>query len=163
MRAGDKQMRGNKTFSRGHGAKKGQKLDAFVMAMMSHKTVESAAEAVGISAATAYRWLQDPLVAQHLAQARRDAMNRAIAKLQEAAVQSVDTLCEVQRDGVSESARVSAARCILEQALHAVELANIQERLNKLEAIAKSRWKGPGNDREDQASTRAVGAVNGPV
>jgi hypothetical protein len=103
-------MRGNTTFSRGHGAKKGQKLDAFVMAMMIHKTVEAAAQAAGISAASAYRWLQDPVVVQRLAQARRDAMSRAIARLQEAASGAVDCLCEVQREGESESASSTTYR-----------------------------------------------------
>src|SRR6516165_10652419 len=103
-------MRGNETSSRGHGGKKGRKLDAFVMAMMSHPTVEATAAAVEISPATAYRWLQDEAVIRRLAEARRDAMSRAIARLQEAATEAVDCLCQVQRDGESESARVSAAR-----------------------------------------------------
>src|SRR6516225_3789994 len=99
--------------------------------MLSHRTVEAAAEAVGIAASSARRWLKDPLVIQRLAEARRDAMNRAIARLQEAATEAVDCLREVQRSGESESARVSAARCILEQSLRAVELGDIQQRLDK--------------------------------
>jgi AcrR family transcriptional regulator len=154
-------MRGNERFSGGHGGKKAQKLDAFIAAMMSHKGVEAAAAAAGISPATAYRWLADPDVIRRLAEARRDAMSRAMARLQEAATGAVDCLCEVQSSGESESARVSAARTILEQALRAVELQDIQQRLDNLETIAKSRWKGPGNDREAQAPTRTVGGVNG--
>jgi hypothetical protein len=133
------------------------------MAMMSHPTVEATAAAVEISPATAYRWLQDEAVIRRLAEARRDAMSRAIARLQEAATEAVDCLCQVQRDGESESARVSAARTILEQALRAVELGDIAERLAKLEAIARTRdWKGPNsNAGEDQASTRTAGGTNG--
>jgi hypothetical protein len=154
-------VRGNTTFSRGHGAKKGQKLDAFVMAMMIHKTVEAAAQAAGISAASAYRWLQDPLVIQRLAQARRDAMNRAIARLQEAASGAVDCLCEVQRDGESETARVSAARTILEQTLRAVELGDVQERLAKLEQIAKTRNWRDTNEQHNSAPAEPAGGTNG--
>ena len=65
-------------------------------------------------------------------------MNRAIARLQEAAIEAVDCLCEVQRDGESESARVSAARTIPEQALRAVELGDVLERLGRNRANHKS-------------------------
>ena len=154
-------MRANERFSGGHGGKKAQKLDAFIAAMMSHKGVEAAAAAAGISPATAYRWLADPDVIRRLGEARRDAMQRAMSRLMEAAVGAVECLCEVQSSGESESARVSAARTILEQALRATELQDVQQRLDKLEAIAKSRWKGSGqNDRQDQAPTQQVGGVN---
>ena len=70
-------------------------------------------------------------------------MNRAIARLQEAATGAVDCLCQVQRDGESESARVSAARCILEQALRATELTDTEARIAKLDELVKNRWNGP--------------------
>jgi hypothetical protein len=51
---------------------------------------------------------------------------------------------------------VSAARTSLEQALRAVELGDIEERLSKLEAIAKSRtWRGAG-DENTHATPRGV-------
>jgi hypothetical protein len=156
-------MTENDTFFGGHGGKKASKLHLFVTALLSHASVEDAARAAGISPSTAWRWMRDEAVLARLREARRDAMNAAMARLQEAAVGAVDCLCQVQRDGESESARVSAARTILEQALRAVELGDIQQRLDKLEQIAKSRWKGPGNDREDQAATRPAGGVNGPM
>jgi hypothetical protein len=128
-------MRG---FSAGHGEKKTRKLDQFIAAMLNRRTVEAAAEAVGIAASSARRWLKDPVVIQRLAEARRDAMSRAIARLQKAAIEAVDCLCEVQRDGESESARVSAARTILEQALRAVELGDELERLDAIERTIKA-------------------------
>jgi hypothetical protein len=101
----------------GHGEKKTRRLDQFIAAMMSHGTLEAAAAAAEIAASTARRWMKDPDVIRRFAEARRDAMNRAILRLQEAASGAVDGLCQVQKEGESESARVSAARCILEQAL----------------------------------------------
>jgi hypothetical protein len=155
-------MRG---FSAGHGEKKTRKLDQFIVAMMNHRTVEAAAASVGVAASTAHRWLKDSCVVQRLAEARRDAMNRAIARLQEAAVSAVDCLCQIQQDAESESARVSAARCILEQSLRATELNDIEQRIVKLEAIAKSRdWKGSSND--NQSTHPPIGGnrvVNGPA
>ena len=147
----------------GHGEKKApRKLDAFVAAMLAHPTVESAATAVGVAASTAYRWLQHPDVIQRLAEARRDAMKAAMSKLQQAASASVDCLCEIQREGESESARVSAARTILEQALRSVELQDVQERIDKLEEIVKSRnWKGVGNEQPNPAQVEGARGING--
>jgi hypothetical protein len=104
---------------RGHGEKKSQKVDVFIANLLIHGNVEAAARDTGIGVATGFRWMRDPIVAEKLRTARRDAMNRAIARLQEAASGAVDCLCEVQRSGESESARVSAARTILEQAMRA--------------------------------------------
>jgi hypothetical protein len=90
-----------------------------------------------------------------------EAMNRAITSLQEAATRAVNCLCEVQRTKESESARVSATRTILEQAPQAVELGDIQERLSKLEQIAKSRnWREP-DDQPNSAPAGAARNVNG--
>jgi hypothetical protein len=53
---------------------------------------------------------------------------------------------------------VSAARCILEQALRAAELGDIEERLAKLEAISQGRgWRG----NSDEPSHAAPKGVNG--
>jgi hypothetical protein len=137
-------MTQNETFSGGHGGKKASKLCLFVTALLSHASVDDAAEAAGISHSTAWRWIRQPDVLARLREARRDAMNRAIARLQEAASGAVDCLCQVQRDGESESARVSAARTILEQALRAVELGDVLERLDAIERTVKSQAFTPG-------------------
>src|SRR6516162_6774842 len=53
--------------------KKNLRLDAFVEALLTCKTVEDAAASIQISHATAYRWLKSDYVVQHLASARRDS------------------------------------------------------------------------------------------
>jgi len=115
--------------------------------MLTHSSVEAAAKSVGISYVTAWRWLRQPDVLTRLRALRRDAMNRAIARLQEAATGAVDCLCEVQRDGESESARVAAARTILEQALRAVELGDVLERLDAIERTVKSQAFTPAGPK----------------
>jgi hypothetical protein len=98
--------------------------------------------------------MRDPAVQARLREIRKDAMNAAMARLQEAAARAVDCLCEVQREGESESARVSAARCILEQALRAAELGDLEERLAKLETIAQRRsWR---SDEQPHATQKGV-------
>jgi hypothetical protein len=138
-------------------AEKKRKLNAFITGLLSRSSVEAAAQEAGVSRATAWRWIKDPAVIQGLRDARRDAMQRAIGRLQEAASGAVDCLCQVQEEGESESARVSAARCILEQALRASELGDIEERLAKLEALAKGRgWGGAGEEQPPTAPGRGV-------
>ena len=65
-------------------------------------------------------------------------MRHTTARLQGASLESVDALREIQRSGESESARVSAARTILEQALKAADLEDVQQRLDALEQAVKS-------------------------
>jgi phage terminase small subunit len=133
-----------------------RKLNGFIASLLSSPNVEAAAKAAGVSRATACRWLKDPAVQARLREARKDAMSTAMARLQEAAAGAVDCLCEVQKEGESESARVSAARCVLEQALRAAELGDLEERLAKLETIAQSRsW------RSDEPPHAAPKGVNG--
>jgi hypothetical protein len=147
-------MAENGTLSGGHGGKKANKLHLFVTALLSRAGVEDAGRAAGVSSRTAWRWMHDPAVLARLREARKDAMTAAMVRLQEAAAGAVDCLCEVQKEGESESARVSAARCILEQALRAAELGDLEERLAKLEAIAQSRsWR---SDEQPHAAPKGV-------
>jgi hypothetical protein len=140
--------------------KKGRRLDAFISAMLTAKTTEDAARRAQIGVATAYRWLADHAIARRLAEARKEAMARCMTRIQQAANQSIDTLCHIQTSGESESARVTAARIILEMALHTVELQSLQERVDALEARAKG-----GNSAyaagENQTPGRSPGGVNG--
>src|SRR5215469_17787640 len=145
-------MKRNETVLARDGGKGRRKLNEFIAAMLSHSSVEDAARAAGISRVTAWRWLKDPAVQARLREARKDAMNAAMVRLQEAASGAVDCLCEVQKEGESESARVSAARCILEQALRAAELGDLEERLAKLESIARGRgWRGTSDEQPNAA------------
>jgi len=115
-----------------------------MMALLANPSVEAAAESVGIGRVTAWRWMQDPAVVQRLTEVRRQSMQHAMMRLQAAASRSVDCLCAVQQNGESESAKVSAARCILEMALRAVELGDVLERLDAIERSIQSQGFTPG-------------------
>src|SRR5215471_17666312 len=97
---------------KGSSERQSQKLEAFIAAMLTHPTVEAAAKAAGISYVTAWRWMKDEAFVVRYRQARRDAMQHALARLENAASGAVECLDAVQRTGESESARVSAARCV---------------------------------------------------
>src|SRR5215469_4607252 len=73
-----------------------------------------------------------------------------------ASVESVERLREILRDGETQSLQLTAAKTILEMALRAAELGDLEERLAKLETIAQGRgW------RIDEPSHAAPKGVNG--
>jgi phosphoglycolate phosphatase-like HAD superfamily hydrolase len=123
----------------GHGEKKSRKSEQLIAALLTHPSIEAAAKSVGIGEVTAWRWMQDPAFATQYREARREAMRQTTARLQEAAREAVECLGDVQRTGQSESARVSAARTILEQALKAVDLDDLTERVEALEQAKKAK------------------------
>src|SRR5215831_413050 len=145
-------MRASERFSRDHRRKKGQRLDAFIEAMMTRKTTEEAAAAAGISAATAYRWLQDPLIIERLAAARRDSMARCMERIQANATRAADNLDELQRTAESEAVRLGASRATLEFAFKSTELTDVIERLATIEQKVNSPdWR----NRNDKQSSPA--------
>jgi len=155
-------MRRNETDAGGDGRKRPRKQDDFIEAMLSHSSVESAAAAAGISRATAFRWLQHQDVIQKLRQARQQAWSRAMAQVQEAAPEAVAALRKILHEAENESPRVAAAKTILELGLRVVEIGDIEQRLEKLEAIAKGNWKGSGYDQPaDRAQAGGTRNING--
>jgi hypothetical protein len=125
--------------AKGHGEKRGRKHEQFIAALLSYRTVEAAAKAVGIGDVTAWRLRKDPAFAERYREATREMTRHAAALLQGAACEAVETLREIQSKGESEAARVSAARTILEMALKAADLEDVQQRLDALEQVAKER------------------------
>jgi hypothetical protein len=125
--------------AKGHGEECSREQEQFIAALLSCPTVEAAAETVGIGNVTASEWRKDPAFAERYREATREAMRQAGAQLQGAAREAVGTLRAIQSKGESEAARVSAARTILDMALKAAELEDIQQRLDSLEQSARER------------------------
>src|SRR5262245_61449556 len=143
-----------------HGGRKTRRVDLFVAQLICHATVEEAASAAKISSATAWRYLRDPSVLSRVREACRSTMDQAKALLQAASVEAVQCLRQILRDAKNESVQISAAKIILEMGLRAIELGDIDERLDKLEQIAKSRWKGP-DDASNHTQARTTRGING--
>jgi len=122
---------------KGHGTKLPKKKHEAVVALLEHPTVKEAAQAVGIGEATLFRWLQVPDFQDAYREGKRQIVNHAISRLQQATAEAVETLREVMNDkGKPPSPRVSAAKAILEIAIKAVETEDILSRLEVLERIA---------------------------
>ena len=104
-------------------------------ALLSHTTQAEAAEACGLSAKTLRLWLRTkPHFLAAYREARREVMRMCSARLQAATVKAVQTLEAVMDEKDSPSARVSAARAILDSALRANEQEDLAERIEQLEA-----------------------------
>jgi hypothetical protein len=93
-----------------------------IAAILGEPTIEAAARSAKVGARTLGRWLHRPDFAEELAQAGREAMTSAARALQSASVEAVGTLRLILTDPEAPpSARVSAARVVLEQAQRAAE------------------------------------------
>jgi hypothetical protein len=51
----------------------------FILALLDYPSLEAAADAVGIGKVTAWRWLKDSDILARYREARRDAMQHAVA------------------------------------------------------------------------------------
>ncbi len=120
--------------------------EAAIAALLSHGTVKAAAQAVGVSEVTFWRWMQLTEFQALYRAARTSAVDSAIGLMQKACTGAVGTLVKVMAaENAPASARVSAARVVIEQSLRAVELMDLQERIERLEQQLESQDKGKAN------------------
>ncbi len=106
-------------------------------ALLTEPTIEEAARAAGIGERTLYRWLNDPPFVAAYREARRQAVQRATGRLQQAANDAVTTLQNVMMDAEAPApARVNAAKSVLDLAVKAVEIEDLTARIEALEHAA---------------------------
>jgi transposase-like protein len=116
----------------GHGEKLSRKQEQAIGALLTEPTISAAAAAVGIGEATLRRWMKlDDFTTEYRA-ARRQVVEQATARLQQASSGAVDTLVK-SLEADSESVQLRAAMAILADATSAVELLDLEERLAALE------------------------------
>ena len=110
-----------------------------ISALLTEPTVGAAADKAGVGERTLYTWLSDPAFRTVYLAARREAVNQAVAQLQRISSEAVAVLQQVMSDeSKPASARITAARSVLEYSLKAVELEELEQRLAALEnAYAK--------------------------
>jgi len=102
---------------------------------------EAAARAVDIAPATIWRWTQQADFRAKLRDARRAVVEGAIGRLQQAATEAVTTLQRNLTCGTP-AVEVRAATAILDQAIKAIELFDVVERVEQLEARLAARAEG---------------------
>jgi DNA-binding MurR/RpiR family transcriptional regulator len=116
------------------------KQEAALLALLDNNTIEAAYKAAGISKATMWRFMQDANFQTRYRAARRQVVETAIAQLQQDCGIAVRVLREVAEDREAPaSSRVAAAKTILDQSVAAIELTDIQERLEQVERMLGER------------------------
>jgi hypothetical protein len=118
----------------GHGEKLTHKQERAIGALLTSKSLIEAAELCQIGETTLRRWLTHPGFQAAYLEARRAVVQHALTALQQASMEAVETLRAVQNDvEASASAKVSAAKTVLELALRAVEFEDLEARIARLE------------------------------
>src|SRR5215207_10360293 len=121
----------------GHGSKRAQREEAAIVGLLSEPTIDAAARKVGIGETTLLRWMAEPEFKARLRAARRSVVEGAIGRLQQAATQAVDALTRNLTCGIP-AVEVGAAKSVLDQALKAIELVDLAERVEALEEAAEA-------------------------
>ena len=111
-----------------------RKQEALISALLTAPSLAAAAQTAGIGEVTAWRWLKEPTFQTAYRDARRAVVQQAITQVQQATGEAVETLRGVMQDAEAPaSARVSAAKAVLETAIKAVELEDLEARIVALE------------------------------
>jgi hypothetical protein len=117
-----------------------RKHEQAISALLTQPTLAEAATTVGVGEATLRRWLQQESFQAAYRQARREAVSQAVAHVQRVSGEAVETLRTIMHDDRKpSSARVTAARVILELAIKAVELEDLEVWIAALEALAAAK------------------------
>ena len=114
-----------------------RKQEQVISALLTCPTLLAAAQQCGLAEVTLHRWLADPGFKTAYLEARREAVSHAIALLQRTSGAAVTALYAVLTEPKQPaSARVSAAKVVLELAIKGVELEDLAARVEALEAKA---------------------------
>ncbi len=121
------------------------KQEAALLALLDNSTIEAAYKAAGISKATMWRFMQDANFQACYRASRRQLVETAIGQLQKHATTAARVLVTIAEDeSAPASSRVAAAKTILDQSVSAIELMDLQERIERLEELLPEQEKGKG-------------------
>ncbi|MFC1992220.1 hypothetical protein ACFLV3_00220 [Chloroflexota bacterium] len=129
---------------KGHGTKLPFKQEDIISALLIQPTMEKAANAAHVSISTVRRYMQLPEFRARYLEARRQVLESAMSSLQQVTNLAVNTLVRNLACG-NPSVEVRAAMGIFDQSLKAMELFDLENRLNILEKTLKGRGDGHVN------------------
>jgi hypothetical protein len=116
------------------------KQEQALIALLDCGEIKQAAETAGVTKVTLWRWLQSPEFQSRYRAARRQLVETAIAQLQSDCTVAVRVLREVAEDKEAPaSSRVAAAKTIIEQSVAAIQLTDLQERLEEVERMLQEQ------------------------
>jgi hypothetical protein len=109
---------------------------AAIVALITTGSIEAASTAANISPRTMHRYLADQSFANEYREAKARMLDGALNRLRSASLQAVEVLVEISNDiAAASSARVSAAKAIVELSLRAGAIEEIESRLSAMEAM----------------------------
>jgi hypothetical protein len=110
-------------------------MTAFLLALMTSGTIDAAAAAAGIGSATARRWYRQDAVQAEFRRMQSEIAGHTLRQLKTSMGEALAVLREVMSNECNPpSARVAAARAVLDNAFRAIETVDVLERLEALEA-----------------------------
>ncbi len=128
---------------KGHGTKFGRKKEEAIVALLTCRTNEEAAHAIGISVTTLLRWQKEPEFQIAYLAAKRAAFGQAIARLHHLSSPAVSTLGKIMLDPTMPPAtRARAADSILNHTAKAIQIEDIEVRVSELERANKGAKPG---------------------
>jgi hypothetical protein len=134
------------------------KQELALRAVISHPTLKEAALAAGVSETTLWRYMQDAAFSRRLREARRDAVNHAVIRLQRASSDAVTVLRDLMmKEDAPASARITAARVVLDYAIRSVEIDELRTRIEELEDCIRLR-----QELDAQQAAEEGGYEHGP-
>lgn len=103
-------------------------------ALLTEPTIGAAAAKVGIGESTLHSWLRDEPFDEAYRLARKQAVGQAVARLQQVSSAAVQVLHDVMLDvNAPSTARIGAARTVIETALKAIDQEDLATRIAALE------------------------------
>ena len=105
-----------------------------IATLISEPSISESACSAGVGVVTLWRWMKLPQFKEQYRVARREAVSQAICQLQGASTVAVWTLKDIAGNRVlPSSARVAAAKTILEMSIKGIELEDLAIRVEDLE------------------------------
>ena len=128
---------------RGHGQKQSRKMALFMAALLTEGSIEKAAHAAGIGVTTAWRWYGTEEFQAEYKSRQKEIIKHVVMRIKGAMSEALDVLRDIMADDDNPaSARVAAARSILDNAFRSIETEDILERLEVLESTVGGERQG---------------------
>lgn len=117
--------------------------EKILAALLYCNTRKEAAAYSGVSERTLYSYLQDPEFVKEYEGAKKELIRSASEQIQRSLEPSITALRAIAEDkAAGKTARVQAARALLEYGIRLTEMEDICRRLDELEGTLKARRVG---------------------
>lgn len=123
----------------GHGEKLSRKKEQAIAALLAKPSIPEAAKLVGIGERTLWRWLKDESFKSAYSAARAEIVTLVVAEIQNGLTDAIKTLKEIIKNKKAPaSARVSAAKAMIDIGMKAVFDEDLKQRIEAIEEILKN-------------------------